>query len=398
MKISHLILIVCLLAVGAHAQTASRAVMHTKNARPVPPFAWGMDLSMLQYIQDHGVSYRDSGTAQDPLAIFQAHGVNYVRLRLFVNPNGKDGQVNTRPYTLKLAQRVKRAGLPLLLDFHYSDAWADPTHQTIPVAWKTLSHAQLVQRIFAYTQETMAAFARAGCLPDMVEVGNEITNGLLWPDGGPLSEADKWNDIGSEQPWPEADRPPATKWDALADLLKAGIRGVRASDPKHTVKIMIHIDKGGNKAVSRLFFDALARRDVRFDVIGLSYYPFWHGTLADLADSLAFLSRTYRKDIIVVETGYGWNGGTQGALPFPPTPEGQKDFLAALIRTVQATPGGHGKGVFYWAPEWIMGRKWTGPDWSPTWENRALFDHEGNALPAMGAFQPFKHNAHGKQP
>lgn len=395
MKVFCLALLAYLSATGLAARAQA---LPAKKAMTKTTFAWGMDLSMLQHLQDHGVSYRDDGTVRDPLAIFQAHGVNYVRLRLFVSPNGKDGQVNTLPYTLQLAKRVKQVGLPLLLDFHYSDEWADPTHQTIPAAWKTLSHAQLVQRVFTYTQETLAAFRREGCLPDMVEVGNEITNGMIWPDGGPLLEADKWNGIGSHMPWPEKDRPSIARWDAFADLIKAGIRGVRASDPKGAVKIMIHIDKGGNRAVSKLFFDALAHRDVHFDVIGLSYYPFWHGTLADLADNLAFLSLTYHKDINVVETGYDRNGGTQGTLPFPPTPAGQRAFLEALIRTVEAKPNGHGKGVFYWAPEWIMGQQWAGPDWSPTWENRALFDHTGNALPALQAFEAAQIKEHGKHP
>ena len=347
----------------------------------------GMDLSMLQFLEDHGVQYKDAGAVDDPLTIWQHHGVNFVRLRLFVHPDGKNGQVNTLPYTLRLAKRVKKAGLRLLLDLHYSDEWADPTHQTIPAAWKGLSQTQLVEQVFTYTRETLAAFGREGCRPDMVEVGNEITNGLMWPAGGPFSEASRWNDIISAMPGPRADSHSTTLWDAMADLLKAGIRGVRADDPKNTIQIMIHIDKGGNRRVSQWFFEALQRREVHFDVIGLSYYPFWHGTLADLKNNLAFLSQTYHKDIIVVETGYDWNGGDQGTLPYPLTPDGQKAFLQALIRTVAATPGGRGKGVFYWAPEWIMGPKWDGPGWSPTWENRALFDHSGNALPALQAFE-----------
>jgi len=204
---------------------------------------------------------------------------------------------------------------------------------------------------------------------------------MMWPDGGPLADAAKWSDTAN--PVPQAD----AKWDNLADLLKAGIQGVHASDPKGAVKIMIHLDKGGNRDVSRWFFDNIMKRGVTVDVIGLSYYPFWHGTLADLKDNLASLSTTYQKDIIVVETGYDNGGGPQGKLPFPPTAAGQEAFLDDLMRTVAATPDGHGKGVFYWQPEWIMGQKWNGPDWSGQWEDRALFDHSGNMLPAMRAFE-----------
>ncbi len=343
-------------------------------------FAKGVDLSMLQYIQDHGVLYKEAGQTKDPLQIFKDHGCNYVRLRLFLAPDGKDGQVNTLFYTLRLAKRVKASGLKWMLDLHYSDGWADPGHQNMPAEWKGLSHAMLVERVFAYTRETLAAFQRESCLPDMVEVGNEITNGMLWPDAGPLSDVAKWNDTANPQPAGDE------KWDHLADLLKAGIRGVRTNDPTGGIRIMIHIDKGGSKTASRWFFDHVLSRGVTFDVIGLSYYPFWHGSLADLKDNLASLSEAYKQDIIVVETGYDTWGGDQKKLPYPITPEGQKTFLDELIHIVASTPEGRGQGVFYWAPEWILGKQWDGPDWSNQWEERALFDHSGNARPAMDAF------------
>lgn len=149
---------------------------------------------------------------------------------------------------------------------------------------------------------------------------------------------------------------------------------------------MIHLDKGGSREVSRWFFDHILSRGVTFDVIGLSYYPFWHGTLADLADNLAFLSETYKKDIIVVETAYETAGGDQKALPYPMTPEGQKAFLDKLMEVVSATPGGRGRGVFYWGGEWILGRKWTDVSWSVHVENRSLFDPAGNVLPAVQSF------------
>lgn len=330
-------------------------------------FMKGADLSMLQHLQDHGVEYRQDGKVRDPLLIFKEHGCNWIRLRLFVAPNGREGQVNTLSYTLRLAKRVKQAGLDFMLDLHYSDQWADPGHQTIPAEWKALSHAQLVERVGAYTRETVAAFHREGCPPGMVAVGNEITNGMLWPDAGPLtSEA---------------------KWDHLADLLKAAIRGMREGESGTTSKVMIHLDKGGNREACRWFFDNLQRRDVPFDVIGLSYYPFWHGTLADLKSNLAALGQTYKKDIIVVETAYDMSGGPQKDLPFPPTEAGQQAFLEELIRVVAATPDGRGKGVCYWAPEWISGSQWDGPKWSKQNENRALFDEQGNPRPALAALR-----------
>jgi len=327
----------------------------------------GADLSLLQHLQDHGVQYKEAGQPKDPLLIFKDHGCNWVRLRLFVAPDGTRGQVNTLAYTLKLAKRVKQAGLRLMLDLHYSDHWADPGHQRIPAAWKDLDHGQLVARVAAYTRDTLAAFAQDGCPPDMVAVGNEITNGMMWPAGGPLSDD--------------------AKWAALADLLKAGLGGVREGAGGRAPRTMIHIDKGGDKQVGRGFFDQLQRRDVAFDVIGLSYYPFWHGSLAELRENLASLAETYRKDIIVVETAYDARGGPQGNLPFPPAPAGQKAFLEELVRVVAATPGGRGRGVVYWAPEWIAAKDPDGSSAPGPWASRALFDGDGNARPALQAFR-----------
>jgi arabinogalactan endo-1,4-beta-galactosidase len=331
----------------------------------VPPIALGVDLSLLKYIQDHGVHYQDAGGIREALLIFKDHGCNYVRLRLFHAPNGKAGQVNSLSYTVESARRAKAAGFHFLLDLHYSDGWADPGNQIMPAAWKGLTHAQLVDRVFSYTRDTIAAFQQAGCAPDMVEVGNEVTHGFLWPDGGPISDG---------------------KWDNFADLLKAGIRGVHANDASSPIKIMIHIDRGGNLPVSERFFAKLSAHGVPFDVIGLSYYPFWNGPLDGLKRDIDFLAKTYGKDIVIAETSYNWRYGEQKKLPWPCTPEGQKAFLADLIRTVAAVPNGHGRGVFYWAPEWIEGQKWFGAPGGGAWENRALFDESGHALPALDAF------------
>ena len=348
-------------------------------------FMKGADLSLVQYIQDHGGEYREAGQVKDPLQIFRDHGGNWVRLRLFLSPNGRRGQVNSLPYTLRLAKRVKQAGFRFLLDLHYSDVWADAGHQVMPAAWTGLSHPQLVDRVFTYTRDTVAAFQKAGGAPDMVAVGNEITDGMLWPDGGPLGQPAKGNDNAS----PATDKATntAAQWDRLADLLRAGLRGVHAADTSGTVRTMIHLDKGGNAKVCRWFFDPMLSRGMDFDVIGLSYYPFWHGTLADLQNNLAVLSQACKKDIVVVETANDNDGGPQGKLPCPLTPAGQKAFLDELIRTVAATPDGRGKGVFYWAPEWISGPQWDDPHWTSNWEKRALFDHAGNALPGLRAFE-----------
>jgi len=330
------------------------------RAQQPADFARGADLSLLQSFQDHGVEYRESGQARDPLAIFKEHGCNWVRLRIFVNPDGTRGQVNSLPYTLALARRVKAMGFRFLLDFHYSDKWADPGHQETPAAWQGLSHAQLVRQAHDYTAQTLAAFRQAGCLPDMVQVGNEITNGMLWPDGGPFG---KGLDSGD-------------KWPAFADLLKAGIRAVRETSPD--IRVMIHIDRGGNAALSQWFFGECRKSGIDYDAIGLSYYPMDNGPLDALAGNLAGLSRTFGKDVYVAETAFDRSAGLAA---FPATPEGERDYLRALMRAVAAVPGG--RGVFYWAPEAIPEPQWKrGGLQSP----RALFDADGNMLPGLEAF------------
>lgn len=344
----------------------------------------GMDLSMLQHLEDHGVEYRQAGRPQDPLVIFKAHGVNWVRLRLFVKPDGKEGQVNTLEYTLRLAKRLHAAELKWILDFHYSDAWADPEHQFIPAEWSALNHQQLTDRVFAYTRDTLALFEKNNCPPDMVAIGNEITNGMLWPDAGPL-----WitPPASTTAPTTQKSTRDLPKWDRMTDHLLAGIRGLRAVDPQSRIPIMIHIDKGHSKAISRDFFDFLEKRNVPFDYIGLSYYPFWNGTLAELKDNLHFLAGRYNKPIIIAETAYDTYGGPQGNLPYPITNDGQKQFMEELFKLVASTPDNKGAGIIYWAPEWIRGDKWNAPTWSGQWENRALFDPSGTPRPALSTWQ-----------
>jgi len=357
-----------LMLTASHLAIGAVSLSTTTNANHSDPvFFCGADLSMLKYIESHGVHYKEDGQPKDVLTIFKDHGCNAVRLRLFVRPNGIDAQVNSLAYTLSVAKRVKERGLRLLLDFHYSDGWADPTHQIMPNEWNGLSHRQLVDHVFNYTYDTLRAFANEGCTPDMVQVGNEIKNGMMWPDGGPLKDD--------------------AHFDALSDLLKSGIHAVRESDPTNTIKVIIHVDQGGNQAICKWFFYNCRKRNVDFDVIGLSYYPFGNESLNDLSKNLKFLSESYHKHIIVVETGYNYTGSPNKGAHYPFTPEGQKAYLQELVNVIQSTPDGCGSGFFYWAPEWIMGEKWNGPKWSRTWEERALFDHSGNILPAVQAFQ-----------
>jgi arabinogalactan endo-1,4-beta-galactosidase len=313
----------------------------------------GADVSYLRQMESRGVVFKDAGVAEPGLQILKDHGYTWVRLRVMVDPISLP---NTTEYTIALAKDAKARGFKFLLDFHYSDDWADPGHQWVPRAWAKMSHAELVNQTFVYTRDTIKAFRKAGVLPDMVQVGNEVTAGMMWPDG----------------------RLPA-QWQNFADLLLAGIHGVdkgRGWGKRPT--IMIHIDKGGNQAATKSFIDHLAQYHVPYDVLGQSFYPWWHGSLDDLRDNLAFVWNTYHKNVVVAETAYDWRTGEDfkgKAAPFPQTPEGQRDFLAALDRVVREAPGGKVRGIFWWEP--MAGGAIA---------KRALFDDQHEALPAIHVF------------
>ena len=318
--------------------------------------------------------FKDAGKPADIFAVFQRHGANCVRLRLFVQPDGKAGVVNDLAYTLDLAKRVKAAGLLFCLDFHYSDTWADPGHQSTPARWQGLALAPLADHLRDYTAEVIRAFEDAGIPPDVVQIGNEITNGLLWPTGKIAGEG-----------------VPLGGFDRVAALLRAGVAGVRQGvGGRPMPRIMLHIDGGENATKARWFFDNITRRGVPFDLIGLSYYPFYNGTLEDLRRTLDFVARTYRKPVVVAETAYlqtedPWmKSSERRGMSFPLTPAGQKDFLAALIQTVRATPDGLGAGVLYWYPESVPVRDPAVNNWYGG--GAALFDRHGSALPALAAF------------
>ena len=313
----------------------------------------GADVSYLRQMESRGVVFKDAGVAEPGLQILKDHGYTWVRLRVMVDPISLP---NTTEYTIALAKDAKARGFKFLLDFHYSDDWADPGHQWVPRAWAKMSHAELVNQTFVYTRDTIKAFRKAGVLPDMVQVGNEVTAGMMWPDG----------------------RLPA-QWQNCADLLLAGIHGVDTGRGwGKRPEIMILIDKGGNQAATKSFIDHLAQYHVPYDVLGQSFYPWWHGSLDDLRDNLAFVWNTYHKNVVVAETAYDWRTGEDfkgKAAPFPQTPEGQRDFLAALDRVVREAPGGKVRGIFWWEP--MAGGAIA---------KRALFDDQHEALPAIHVF------------
>jgi arabinogalactan endo-1,4-beta-galactosidase len=315
-------------------------------------------------------------------------GGNYVRLRVWTDP---PAGYSTLESALTLAKRAKRAGLKVLLDLHYSDFWADPGKQPTPKAWEGQDLPTLAETVREYTRHAVAAFARQGTPVDMVQVGNEVTSGMLFPTGQLYPD-------NAPQQWPQ-----------FATLLKAGIKGAQQGAPQsHQPRIMIHIDRGGDNAGSRYFFDHILAEGVRFDVIGESYYPIWHGSLADMQANLNDLATRYDKDIVIAETAYPWTtqdgdglgnlwdgtgaAGTDNApLPdqatYPPTVAGQAGFFEALRQILLDVPGGRGLGFFDWEPEWTPGVGWEPGAGNPN-DNLTMFDFTGHALPSMRAFRP----------
>jgi arabinogalactan endo-1,4-beta-galactosidase len=315
-------------------------------------YAVGADVSFLAQSERDGVVFKENGHRKD----VHDHHYNWVRLRLFHDPEASvDHLPNDLDYTVSLARRAKKLGFRFLLDLHYSDSWADPGKQPTPAEWGGLTHKQLTHQVFTYTRDVISTLRRTGVPPDMVQVGNEITNGMLWPDG--------------ELP---------ANWDNFADLVQAGIEGVKAGSANGTVpRIMIHIDRSGDYAAAVSFFDALTARHISFDVIGLSYYPMWHGGIANLRLNVNNLALRYNRPIIVVEAAYNWMPGemAQKKADFPESPEGQRDFLAAVDAAVRSIPNGLGQGVFWWEPAAEDGLL-----------KRSFFDKQGNVLPVISVF------------
>ncbi len=298
-----------------------------------PPFIIGADISWVQQQEDEGVRFSDQGTEKDILDILKAHGFNWVRLRVFHTPKAEKGYSAKGycdlPHTLVMAKRVKAAGMGFLLDFHYSDTWADPGHQVKPAAWTDLHGKDLEQAVHDHTREVVSALKKQGTLPDIVQIGNEISNGMLWPDG---------------KMWESGD------WDTFCGLVKAGIAGV--NDVDKSVKIMIHLAWGGQNAKSRAFLDRLFAQSVDFDILGQSYYPRWHGTLEELKSNLTDLAGRYKQDIMVVEYTV-------------PNVRKMNDIVREL-------PDGKGLGTFIWEPT--------------KWRGGALFDPQGRTKAAIDAY------------
>lgn len=292
------------------------------------PYTIGADISWLQSQEDRGTEFSDGGIKGDALEILRDNGFNYIRLRLFVDPRSELGYSRREGYcdlehTLQMAHRIKQTGMMFLLDFHYSDNWADPQKQIMPQAWQTYSYMEVQEALYNHTREVLEALVKQGTAPDMVQVGNEVSNGMLWPYGSVRHS-----------------------FEGLCGLLKEGVRAVREVTPE--AAIMLHVALGGQHEESVRFFEAMNRYGVEYDLIGQSYYPEWHGTLEELEFNLRDLATRYHKPIIVVE---------------------YRDHFKEIDRIVRSLPEALGRGTFIWEA--------TSPQWGK------LFDEEGAATPAL---------------
>lgn len=365
-------------------------------------FVKGMDLSTLLEMERCGAKYFDQGKEMDILDIMKSYDVDTIRLRLWNDPKSETGEPygagnNDLAETLAIGKRVSDAGFGVLLNFHYSDFWADPGKQIKPKAWASYGVEELEKAVYDFTKESLTAVLDAGVNVTMIQVGNELSNGLLWPEG--------------KMP----------NYDNIAKFVSAGIRACR--EIKADIPLMIHLDNGGKNELYRDWFDHYVERGEDFDYIGLSYYPFWHGSLQSLEDNMNDIAVRYGKELIVAEVsmgytmedyksyeklvdserkGYATRQELVDKIEYPMTVQGQVDFTKDFLNRVAHVADDKGCGFFWWEPAWIpvSGSGWATPaslkymnDPGPCgneWANQALFDYKGNALPTLEVIRDFK--------
>jgi len=337
----------------------------------------GMDLSFQSELEDFNIDYKDSnGNSVELLDFVKSKGTNLVRLKLWHTPqNGENGLDDVKAY----AQKIKAKNMDFLLNFHYSDYWADPGTQTPPAAWQNMTINEIKIAIYDYTKDVVTQLKNQNTLPEIIQIGNETNSGFLW-DYGKV-----WGNFNDN-------------WSNYADLVTEAIRAVREVDNTNNIQIMLHF--AGIEFVD-LFFNELQPFNLDYDIIGLSYYPQFHTkNLATVTSKLNEIATSFEKDILIVEVAYPftlqWNdnlgnfiGQLDQTLPeFPPTPQGQKAYFEWLISTIKNIPNNRGIGFCYWAPDWVAfnGNENTSSEGS-AWENQCLFDFDFKALPALETFK-----------
>jgi arabinogalactan endo-1,4-beta-galactosidase len=367
MKRTLLALLLCLCAHGSYAQ--QKLV--------------GGDISLLP--EYASATYKDhSGRVVQPLELFKSEGLNAMRVRLFVHPDqytGSDKDANAcqdLEYVKALGKQIKDAGFQLMLDFHYSDTWADPAKQWTPEAWQSLSDEQLYTQIYDYTREVLQEMKAAGAEPDLIQTGNEISYGMLWGAYGSSSLKKVYTSSTAH-------------WTYFITLLQQAGRACREVCPE--AKIIIHSERVPNTTVLKEFYARMeSYLGDAYDVIGLSYYPYFHGPLSQLEAALQAVESVSNKEVMIVEAGYPYAWAVPGtttdySATYAYTEEGQRQFtadlVAALDRHQQVT------GLFWWWMEYnAYGAGLSG------WYNAPLFDSRtGKALAALSELKNFLNTA-----
>ncbi len=362
----------------------------------------GGDISMLTKYEAHqrmalryGITnahYYDlnGSLINDVITWTKQQGWNAARVRLFVNPANASaadkgqGVIQNLDTVKVLGRRIKEAGMQFMLDFHYSDSWADPVKQFTPAEWAELDDEALTVKVYEYTRDCLRALKAAGATPDYIQTGNEISYGMLWgPVGTPNSQLKKCYS-GDE-----------TNWERFTNLLKAAGRACREECPQ--AKIILHTERVAKPSIMLNFYNQMKSKQVDYDIIGLSYYPYYHGSLTNLANALNNLANNYQdKDIMIVETGYCYHYAISGdydlSSTWPITYEGQRKFTEDLVARLK--PYSKVKGLFWWFPEaneyGLGGNYWNTLHVNDAWYNAGLWDHQtGRALPALYELKSF---------
>jgi arabinogalactan endo-1,4-beta-galactosidase len=364
--VSKLILVVTLLATMIITPAALAAPAPAPLAAPLTML--GADVSTLQRSLDLGAKYYNaSGAQQDPLQILKGVGVNYIRLRVWVNPASG---YNNKAKVLAFATKVKAAGLKLMVDLHYSDTWADPGKQFKPAAWSSHNISQLQTDVYNHTLDVCNSLKAQGTTPDSIQVGNEINVGMLWNDGKVVNN----------------------NFTNLSLLLKQGYNAVKACNSG--TQVIIHTANANSMANARWFYDGIRAKGVNWDVTGLSYYCYWHGSMSNMTSVVSDVRTRYGKPVAVVETAYPFtaaNADGEGNVissstpcsGYPATWTGQANNFTAVQNAARA---GGAIGVFYWEPTWyaIAGNGWDPANINGTgdqWDNQAIFNWTGQINP-----------------
>ena len=325
----------------------------------------------------------------DVITWVKQQGWNAARVRLFVNPANASaadvgqGVIQNLDTVKVLGRRIKQAGMKFMLDFHYSDSWADPVKQFTPAEWAELDDEALVNKVYEYTRDCLRALKAAGATPDYIQTGNEISYGMLWgPVGTPTSQLKKCYS-GDE-----------SNWERFTNLLKAAGRACREECPR--AKIILHTERVAKQSIMLNFYNQMRNKQVDYDIIGLSYYPYFHGDLSVLANALNSVANNYQdKDVMIVETGYSYHyqvGDIDFSSTWPLTYEGQRRFTADLIARIK--PYKKLKGLFWWFPEaneyGLGGSLWNILHVNDAWYNAGLWDHTtGRVTPAFYELKTF---------